>query len=457
MRPTVNPIPDAIKPIWRALAFVQTCNGLAFGLYLYTFGPWFYDAFGGDHNAATAMMLTSVLLGVRQAGVAVLEAPTGAIADAIGRVHAISWAWFFRVFFFSALAVLPLFHGITAVFLCAIFASISFAFASTFYNGALSAWVVDTCRVVDPHYQYGHLFVRGYSAMLWAELVGALIGITCFLEGVAYAAYIMGAFVCFVAMSYCLREMPESRHLNFLGLKATFSTITKRVGELLGIGAMVLRRAPAITVLILLYATTLFLENVVKYFWPIAVRAQLGVTNRQFTWLLLVSVMCLAAIVGARSLRFLLDRIHRTDPRRQLVVIRRSLLGLCFASATAVLALAVANRYGYDSFWWVMSIVVFISLTFGFLKPCYETLANHYIPPDFIQARATILSFGSMTRGALLLVLAVPSGGNSSATTTQGWAVPACAVLLSVFIARVVLKRNERRLFSEGTPTITST
>ncbi len=445
MKKKSNQIPEAIKPIWKAVAFVQLCNGLAFGLYIYTYGPWFFDHFGGEANAATAMMLTSILLGVRQGGVAVLEAPTGAIADAIGRVHAISWSWFFRVFFFVGLAALHLCSSVSIAFVWSVLASIAYAIAYTFYSGALSAWVVDSCKRADPNYQYGVILSKGHSIMLWGTFAGAILGMCFFLQGITHVAYIIGAMISSIAMSYCLKEMPETPGMGFLGLSGTLTASLRRMGEILGTGAMLVKKLPALAALIFVYAATLFLINVVNYFWPLAVRTELGVTERQYLWLWFLSILCLIQIFGARVMLALLSRAKHLPIPQQRVTLRRWLVSLCLISGTSVVGLAWNNYTGHSSFIGVMSVVLIVSLTYGFLVPCFETLVNHYIPEEYATSRATILSFGSLMRSAMMLILAVPSGGHSSSTTTRGWLVPAFMVLFSALVARFVLKRTERR------------
>ncbi len=449
MSTQANSIPEAIKPIWKATLFVQTCNGLAFGLYLFTFGPWFYDAFGGDKNAATAMMMTSILLGVRQGGVAVLEAPTGAIADAIGRVHAIGWSWFFRVFFFVGLAALPLCNNLSATFTCSVVASLAFSLSYTFFNGAFSAWVVDSCRHADPNFQYGLLLTKGHAANLWGQFIGGFVGVCFFLQGLAQVSYLLGGALSFVLMSYCLREMPETPHLNFLGVRDTLVNIMRRVGEILGAGAVIARKIPSLLVLIFVYGSMMFLVNVVDYFWPLAIRSQLGISDRQYLWLGFLSILCLTRIFGARVMRFLLARIKAAAPHRQLISLRRWLLSLCLVSAVAVLMLGTADSTAQGFFWWLMAAVLLVSLCNGFLVPCYETLMHHYIPAEYAQMRSTLLSFGSLIRSTLILLLSVPAGGHSSTTTTHGWIVPALLVLLSAVVARFVLKPIERRALSQ--------
>ncbi len=445
MKKKSNPIPDAIKPIWRALAFVQAGNGLAFGLYLFTFGPWFFDHFGGNANAATAMMLTSILLGVRQGGVAVLEAPTGAIADAIGRVHAVTWSWCFRVFFFVGLASLSLCTSISIAFVCGVLASIAYSLSYTFYSGALSAWTVDSCKQIDPSFEYGILLSKGHSINLWGQFLGGILGMCFFLQGITHVAYIIGALLSFVVMAYCMQEMPETPGIAFLGLKGTFISALRRIGERLAAAGVLLKKMPTLASLIFVYAAMLFLVNVVDYFWPLAVREELGISDRQYLWLGFLSVLCLTRIFGARGMLTLLRRVKHLPILQQRIALRRWLTGLCFISSTAVVGLGWNNYNGHASFVAVMCVVLTVALTYGFLVPCFETLLNHYIPAEYATSRATILSFGSLARSALLLILSVPAGGHSSSTTTRGWLVPASLVIISALIARFVLKRTERR------------
>ena len=62
-----------VRKLWWITFVVKSGIGLTNGLYLYTYGPYFYEKFGGTINPSTAMLLTTILLGVRQGLVALLE------------------------------------------------------------------------------------------------------------------------------------------------------------------------------------------------------------------------------------------------------------------------------------------------------------------------------------------------------------------------------------------------
>ncbi len=144
-----------IRKLWWICMIVQGAIGLANGLYLFTYGPYFYEKFGGATYPATAMLLTTILLGLRQGLVALLEVPTGALADAIGRSHVVVLSWAMRVLFFLFLALIWICHTPATSFVWRVMASIAFALSYTMFNGAFSAWCADTLRERAPHVQYG--------------------------------------------------------------------------------------------------------------------------------------------------------------------------------------------------------------------------------------------------------------------------------------------------------------
>ncbi len=137
---------DSIKPLWRITFIVQSLAGFSCGLYMFTYGPFFYDHLGGALQPHTAMLFTSALLAIRQGMVALLEIPTGALADAIGRVRVVILSMVIRIFFFLGFAAVGLCVTPSSAFVWGILASVAFTFNVTLFNGAFSAWCADTLQ-----------------------------------------------------------------------------------------------------------------------------------------------------------------------------------------------------------------------------------------------------------------------------------------------------------------------
>lgn len=89
-------------------------------------------------------------------------------------------------------------------------------------------------------------------------------------------------------------------------------------------------------------------------------------------------------------------------------------------------------------------VVLLVEFAYGLVQPCYETLVNNYIPDASSDERATILSFGSIARSLLAILLTVPAGGHSAETTTIGWMIPAAILLVFTLIARHAMKKKEK-------------
>jgi cytochrome c-type biogenesis protein CcmH/NrfF len=51
-----------------------------------------------------------------------------------------------------------------------------------------------------------------------------------------------------------------------------------------------------------------------------------------------------------------------------------------------------------------------------------------------------------MFRSLMILILAIPSGGTSGATTTINWAIPATLLLVASICANYFMKRSDREM-----------
>jgi len=245
------------------------------------------------------------------------------------------------------------------------------------------------------------------------------------------------------ALLYCQRMLHESHALAPATGRTTWHAMVRRSQIVLGASSQVIRGLPELMALVAVFATMMFLSNVVDYFWPIALRAELGIHLPQYWWLAFVVALGTTRIGGAQWVRTVLGRCARWHRTQQATILRRLLVGIALLQVSAVIlqsTLAFAHRDSLAS----LAVVVFITaLAYGFLVPCYETLMNLYIPACHAHLRATLLSFGSLVRSGLLLLLAIPSGGHTSSSTCTGWIIPALFLLVATLWANTVLRRSE--------------
>lgn len=434
-----------VRKLWWVTLFVQIGIGITNGLYLYTWGPYLYEKFSADIQPSTAMILLTVLLGIRQGLVALLEVPTGALADTIGRVHVVILSWVARVLFFVCLAAMWFCQSVVFAFMWSVFASIAFAISYTLFNGAFSAWCAEVIREKQLNITYGWLASRFYSYQSVSIAAGGIVAVICYLHQLAFVGFIAAAFIAFCGVGYCMGKMQEVSSLHFLKTKEVqFTAITRRIGEIIGRAAQACSRTPVLFWIILTYGSYMFLLNLVVYLWPVFFKAKYGSSETLGRdWIFIVVSAQLLSTLSSRILVKLNKRWTRNGGvSSHLAGFRRIFVLTALISSASILLLSwntFSNR-GNEYFVFPIAVIV-VMLSFGIIAPCFETLVNAYIPPQEIQERATIISAGSMFRSFLVLLLAVPSGGSSGETSPINWAIPAVLLLVSVLIANVFMRR----------------
>jgi MFS family permease len=439
-------LPEIVMPIWRVVKVVQIAWGFSLGLYIFTYGPYLYENFGGSSGYEGAMLLTTVWFATGLALEALLEVPTGAIGDAIGRKHTVIWSMICRGCFFIFLSLASVTTSISLSFTLAMLANIAFAFAYTFFSGTFTAWCVDSLRQRAPEIGYEHILARGYTYSFIARLIGGVLGVLCYTHDIAYAAFLLGAFVCIPCVTVCAAEMDETYAPQLRTHRVQLSDITRRIGEIIGVGFHIFRNSKPILFLTLLFASYMFLMNIVDYLWPVSLRANIAMEKQNIYWIGLVIIFLAASALGSRAVGLLgkkwsgktgLLKTHNSTLRMWLV-------GSCFSCGIPVVLLGWYMSNGHVQFPLFVTSIILIQIAYGMVLPCYETLVNNYIPEENSQERATILSFGSLTRSVFVVLLGIPAGGTSAKTTTVGWMLPAAMLVIMAVVTSLVLRKHEK-------------
>lgn len=449
----IKNLSSEVRQIWRVVKVVQMTMGFTMGLYIFTFGPYLYESFGGKFDAKNAMLLTTIWLAVQCGCIAVLEIPTGAIGDVLGRKKTVLWSLICRMFFFVFMALVTISNIIPLAFSLALFAAVSFSFAYTFYSGSFTAWVVDSLRKSAPDLGYEHILSRGFTYNFLTQIFGAMIGIACYINGFAYVSFLLGALACIPCLTVCAAEMKED-YAEFLSTKkVTLSAMTRRMGEIIGLGFQTFRGTPMILWLTLVFASFLFLVNIVDYLWPVHLQANVSLELQNFYWIAIAIGILIFSAIGSHSLTWLSKIWHKKGNgfKTHNTTLRRWLTMTCLLCGFSVLLLGwftfkSLSNYQFPLF---IFVVLLVEFAYGLVHPCYETLVNNYIPDASSDERATILSFGSMARSLLAILLTVPSGGRSAETTTIGWMIPACLLVVFTLIARYAMKKKESNVGSQ--------
>lgn len=438
-------LPEAVLPIWNVIRAVQLTWGFTVGLYLFTSGPYLFEHFGGNQNSANAMLLTSIWLttGILLEGI--LEVPTGAIADAVGRKRTVLWSFLCRAVFFLLMAITGITHNVIAAFCIAILANIVFAFCYTFFSGIFTAWCVDSIRQKAPDLGYEHLLARGYMYQFLAQIAGCVVGIWCFSQHIAYVAYLCGAAVCIPCFSYCSGVMEET-YTTFLPHKIRAVEITRRIGEIIGLAFTTFRKSKPILCLTILFASYLFLDNVINYYWPLALKTQVDTAQYTGYWLGLSAVAISICALGSKQVSFMSRSwaSRSKDAKTQNGILRRWLIGSALACSLPVLGMGFLRLVDGHSLPLFLTSIIMVSFAYGMMLPCYETLVNNYIPEASSKERATILSYSSMVRAVILTLLGIPTAGHSADSSAIGWMIPAALLTVMAGVTWLVLSSHER-------------
>ncbi len=425
---------------WKVTRFVQSVMGFTMGLYIFTYGPLFYESLALTSNPNTAITLTTFLMGFVMALTALLETPTGAIADAIGRKQTIVWSFGFRAGFFLFLTIVPFVTSMSAVMAFGLLAMCSFSISYAFYNGAFTAWCIDSFREEAKGVGYEHVLSRGYTYNFLAKTLGGIIGVSCYLSKLPQIGFIVASLISGLCCHYCIKHMKEPQNVHFLDVKdVSLSIVTQRIGKILGISFQVISRSPAILALVAIFATFMTVLNIIDYLWPVYLRSTVTSAQQAIPWIGLVMGTQLISAAGARTLTI----VGKISSKKGLISTSNSVLEFIFlfvalVSAVSVLTLSYRTIVGGNHILLLCLAVLTIRFSFGIVAPCFETLINNYIPEEFSQERSTIISFGSLVRSLLVMLIAIPSGGSSGETTTHGWALPAF-LLMATTLAGVII------------------
>lgn len=434
-----------VRKLWWITMIVQGSVGITNGLYLFTYGPYFYEKFGGVDDPATAMLLTTVLLGLRQGLAALLEIPTGALADAIGRSHVVILSWAMRVLFFLFLALIWICHTSATSFVWGVMASIAYALFYTMFNGAFSAWCADALRERAPNIQYGWLASQFYSYNMAGLVVAGVISVLLYVNNLAFMGYIIAAVLSFVLMAYCMCSLKETRNLRFVTTRLDMAVVIKRMGEIVARSSQICIRTPVLFWIILTFGSYMFLLTLVMYLWPVYFESHApGSSNHTRNWILIILVAEGSSVLGSRVLYYLSQFWNKHGGIQQhLSGYRRffTISVLLSALTTIGFSLETANIIHTQIFFPVAVIVV--CLCWGIVITSYESLINIYLPERDSQYRATITSTGSMFRSIMILFLAIPSGGTSGSNSPIYWAIPASILLVSGTLAHYFMKRTD--------------
>lgn len=272
--------------------------------------------------------------------------------------------------------------------------------------------------------------------MFLAEMAAGIASVILYLSGYAEVSYYIGLSVCLIASIACYLHFKEQERFQ---TKSGVRSILEKLRAL----ATIARATPSILSISLLFASVMFLVNVVDYFWPLYAHEH---PYRGAVWIILVAAVGFVRVQGTSLvLRYcrLSPGSGRANPETQDIA--RWTVGIAFGAGALVIFLAALTYFHLLNIWIFGLCVPLILLAHGVIAPSYDSLILNYLPASHEKIRATVLSLGSLLRSMMIVPLAVVSGGKDPSTTTLGWAVPAVLVVASAIFAHFALKTKETK------------
>jgi MFS family permease len=369
-----------------------------------------------------------VVFAVHSAVLIVLEVPSGALADSLGRRRVLLLG--------AALTAASLGTFAVAQSVPAFIASVAaLGTGRAFISGALEAWYVDSVRALDPAAPLARGLSRGTAAEGTAMALGALAGGALVslsdpsnLAAGAFAGYGLAALV------------GAGAALVYLAAVAALVRETPHVADLQGAGQGIARRVRAIlatardeavdsVIVRVIFATAIafgFAMSAVELLWQPHLAELIGSGEAHgFAFGALAAGSMLAVAVGAAL-----------SPR-----LRRSLgLRVGYLAALGLVAVCTAGL-GEPSVPVAFAVLYLVTyLSYGFLDPLHSELLNDAVGSE---ARATLISADSLATqgGALVANLTVGVLAAAEGTATA-WAVAGALLAVTGALVAAPLRRG---------------
>ncbi|OGQ48087.1 MAG: hypothetical protein A3H42_00930 [Deltaproteobacteria bacterium RIFCSPLOWO2_02_FULL_46_8] len=442
-------IPKTLKPTWRVVQVFKIVEGVSLGLGLFIASPYYYQIFNKFGSPSQALFYTVCLVAVNFGLIALFEIPTGAIADTFGRVRTIVLS--LAISSINGVFVILLFfiENIPLVILLAFITRVLSALTFTLKSGTFSAWLVDSIREREPGFGYDRLLARGQVLQDTSIVVGGLLGVTTYLYGAPYIAFLVMTLLSMGCLSYCLSSMEESQSLVFFNVKSNLWQLMRtHTVKTIKIAVQLCRTNKLIQWFTIAFVGYTFLFNIVDRLWPVALGGQFGIQKWSYQWYAMVMIIPLCSAMAAHLLARRGDKANEKKAKNSMAGLRHWLFSCIYLSALAILFLGWANRQGIINFPVFLISILVVEASFGIVKPAFESLVCHYMPEEHAQERATILSVGSALRSVLVFIFIIPSRGVSDAMSPVGWMLPASILLVIGVVSHFYIRRYQKRNLS---------
>lgn len=449
---------DKVRKVREAAIVIQSTTGFTLGLYLFVYGLYFYEKFGGANNP-NALLWTTLVFVISKAVVLCCDIPTGAIADYFGRRKVVTAGFAFQGIYFLLLAILWFVDTPVWGFVLATIAYGIFGIGYSLLNGSFLAWVVDSLHAQKLPEGHGPILVDSYRFYFMAQLLGTVISLTLYSMGLIFYAFGLGFISCVVCCAYCYFVMEESEHMKFYDGPFRIGDAVAGSLQKMKEGFHEMLHNLPVLFLAITNACFMFMVFVVTFLWPVAMQAQFGFGKFSPSWYAISIGTIVVGYFGARYLKGLLaSHKQRGEVVPNLSLMKWLAVGCCTAALPVALFAVGAGAHlsFFGSFPLLVASVVFTYGGYGFLRPCYETLINNYLHGVAAQRRATVLSVGSTFASLMAIIFMIPSGKGSDSASPVGWLLPAGMLCVAALVTAAVVWRNERKVHKVNAEAICS-
>ena len=347
------------------------------------------------------------------AAMALLEVPTGVVADTRGR----------RASFLLSeltLAVGTLAYvGVAAIdggLLLFCLAGVILGLGYTFYSGAVEAWLVDALKATGYRHELDRVFARAATVSSVAMIVGTIGGGLLGQLDLALP-YVARALLVLIAFAVGYRTMHD---IGFIPRTLRWKGIAGEMRKVASAGLTYGWRAPAVRLLVMESFLVMGFFSWAWYAWQ---PYFLDLYKENAIWLsgLIAALFALAGIAG----NALVPRVAKPGRRRTTLLIAAGAV-----SSTAMVATGIIQ-----TFWIMVPVFLIAAVATGILQPVRQTYLHNSIPTS---ERATLVSFDS-----LLGSLGSVGGQTGLGYLSQERSIPAGFVVggLTTFLALPLFSR----------------
>ena len=293
----------AVKKIWRTTMVVRGIDGAKIGCGIFIFAVFFKDKFLTMLTPAQAMTAIAALFSLFTILTTVLEVPTGAIGDIVGRKWSVVLSYASSFFYYLFMLLILLCDSLAPLIVISFFAIAFDALNATFYSGSFTAWCVDALRRAAPDVGYEQILAPAKKAYLLSLLLSGALSIWLYLHGYVVLVFLLGTIINVIAAFYCAKAMEEAKAFTRQDFKAlSFAKGMQRMGEVIGVGVQLFRSSKTIVFLILIYAAYMSILHLTDYLWPVYLRSSVPLEQQQVYWIGLVIGLQLSSFFGAQGL-----------------------------------------------------------------------------------------------------------------------------------------------------------